>query len=336
MMKMIRVSVDSLKPKIRVRRELGDLDKLAESIKEYGVLEPLVVSESDDGGYEVVLGLRRYLAALRAGVDVVPAISIGKIGLLEALEIIFKEDGLRKKLTLDERAIIVAALVEECGVREVARRLGMPVSTIESLNKAGRTFAGVLEVVRSSYTSDTLDINFKVKVKLGERVYEAVSKAGYKGRSLKEIAGRVYLTLVDLPTEAASNILREWVRNPTLEYLEKLVKEFHEAGHVCKQRFKIPKIDERVPIELGDGEPLEKRLLNVSQHHWTSYNVIEEVQMKIVELGGSSDISGLLCPRCNRPLRCRVCGSLVHCLCGYPYLSVRHRKYRYAVKGENA
>ncbi|MEM2613888.1 MAG: ParB N-terminal domain-containing protein, partial [Nitrososphaerota archaeon] len=104
MMKMIRVPVDSLKPKIRVRRELGDLDKLAESIKEYGVLEPLVVSESDDGGYEVVLGLRRYLAALRAGVDVVPAISIGKIGLLEALEIIFKEDGLRKKLTLDERA----------------------------------------------------------------------------------------------------------------------------------------------------------------------------------------------------------------------------------------
>lgn len=333
-MKVVDVPLSSLRPKIQARREFGDLDRLAESIKSVGLLEPLIVSESEEGCYEVVLGLRRYLASLKAGVDKVPVIPIGRIGLLETLEIIFKEDDLKKKLTPDERSMIVAALVGKYGVREVARRLGMPVSTIESLSKSGKTFAGVLRIVRSSHTSEVLDIKFKVKMKLAEKVCEAVSRAGYKGRDFKEVAGKVYLALVDLPTELASNILKEWAGNPTLEYLEKLTKEFCKNKHVGMQRFKIPKISERVPVGLKNNKPLEDYLVDLSIRQGLSYTAVEEARMKIVEFEEGSEISGLICPRCNRPLRCRVCGSIVNCLCGYPHSSVRHRKYRYVEAGE--
>ena len=67
-MKVIEIPVDLLRPKVRVRRDVGDLLALADSIREYGLLQPLVVSEGDDGKYEIVLGYRRYLAALEAGI----------------------------------------------------------------------------------------------------------------------------------------------------------------------------------------------------------------------------------------------------------------------------
>ena len=65
---VIILPIELLRPKIRVRRDLGDLSTLVNSIKKRGILQPLVVSESGDGRYEIVLGHRRYLAALEAGV----------------------------------------------------------------------------------------------------------------------------------------------------------------------------------------------------------------------------------------------------------------------------
>lgn len=332
-MKVINVPVSSLKPKVLARREFGDLSKLAESIKNEGVWEPLIVSESDEGYYEIILGLRRYLAALEAGLDELPVIMVGKVSLIDAIEMILKEDILKKKLTLDEKCLLIAVLVEEYGVREVARRLGMPVSTVETWAKSGKTFAGLLGVVRSSHTPEQLDIKFKVRIKLAEKVCEAVEKAGYKGKNFKEIAGKAYLSLVDFPTDIASSILREWIKNPKLDHLEKLVEKFREESIENVRRLRIPEIEERVPIELENGRPFEELLIKCSKNLNASYKVVDEALLKIVNFENEySGVSGLLCPRCNRVIKCRVCGSIMVDLCGYPCAPLRNRKYYYVSK----
>src|SRR6187200_104477 len=50
------------------------LDELAASIREHGIIQPLIVSERAEGDYELVAGERRWRAAQRAGIEQVPVI----------------------------------------------------------------------------------------------------------------------------------------------------------------------------------------------------------------------------------------------------------------------
>ncbi|MGH3327588.1 MAG: ParB/RepB/Spo0J family partition protein [Streptomycetales bacterium] len=71
------IPLDSVSPNPRQPREVFDEDALAElahSIKEVGLLQPVVVRETTPGRYELVMGERRWRAARHAGLDVLPAI----------------------------------------------------------------------------------------------------------------------------------------------------------------------------------------------------------------------------------------------------------------------
>ena len=331
--KLTKVPIELLRPKVRVRRDVGDLLALADSIREYGILQPLVASEGEDGKYEILLGYRRYLAALEAGLKELPVISLGRVDLEKALELILREDLLRFPLRRDERCLIVAALAMSSGVRRTARALRMPPSTVESAKKAGMTFKGVWKVaVRSSHKEGDSK-KLKVKVKLAEKVYEAVSKVS-REESFEELAGRIYLMLMDFPTKTALRLLDKWLENPTLDYMEKLVSEAAAGGLAdANAGIRIRKIEERVPITLDDGKPVEEVLASYSWSAKQRYEVVEEDVLKVVEFReGFPGVSGLVCPRCQLPIRCRVCGALVNCICGFPDARVRHRKYRYALR----
>ena len=330
-MKVLEVPVDLLRPKVRVRRDVGDLLALVDSIKEYGLLQPLVVSEGDDGKYEIILGFRRYLAASEAGLKKLPVISLGRVSLEEALELILREDILRFPLRRDERCLIIAALAMSRGIRRTAKALGIPPSTVESAKKAGLTFKGVWKLAMRSSHEEGDSKRLKVKVKLAEKVYEAVSKVS-REEGFEELAGRLYLMLMDFPTKTALRLLDKWLENPTLDYMERLVSEAAAGGLSDADAVtRIRKIEERVPITLEDGRPLEEVLASYSWSARQRYEVVEENVLKVVEFReGFPGVSALICPRCNQPIRCRVCGALVNCVCGFPAGQVRHRKYRYA------
>ena len=69
--------VEAITPNPRQPRTVFDtdaLDELVESIKEVGLLQPVVVRPLDDGTYELVMGARRWRATQRAGLTVIPAI----------------------------------------------------------------------------------------------------------------------------------------------------------------------------------------------------------------------------------------------------------------------
>jgi ParB family chromosome partitioning protein len=100
------------------------LDELAASIKEMGVLQPVLVTEGDKG-YVLVAGERRWRAAKRAGLATIPAVIRGTAGersLVEALV----ENVQREDLTPLEQAHAYRQLLEDYGMtqEQVADRVG--------------------------------------------------------------------------------------------------------------------------------------------------------------------------------------------------------------------
>jgi ParB family chromosome partitioning protein len=108
----------------RTRFDDDSLEELAASMKEVGVLQPIVVT-GDEGGYVLIAGERRWRAAKRAGLAVIPAVvreNTGTSTLVEALV----ENVQRQDLTPLEEAHAYQQLLENYGMtqEQVASRVG--------------------------------------------------------------------------------------------------------------------------------------------------------------------------------------------------------------------
>ena len=92
------------------RREFTteSLEELASSIKEHGVLNPIIVTR-DDGKYKIVAGERRWRASKLAGLDTVPAI-VRTLDAQNRLEISIIENAVRDDLNAIELATAYAKL----------------------------------------------------------------------------------------------------------------------------------------------------------------------------------------------------------------------------------
>jgi ParB family chromosome partitioning protein len=127
------IALDQLDPNPEQPRvEIGDLDDLTASIKEKGVLEPLLVKPSRiNGRWMIIAGERRWRASKGAGLREVPCIemdvddrAVAEIALIENMQ--------RKDLTAWEEADGLAALCERFGYthEDVARKVGKSRSTV--------------------------------------------------------------------------------------------------------------------------------------------------------------------------------------------------------------
>jgi ParB family chromosome partitioning protein len=115
-MHLTKISLAELRAPAHVARAIIDdagIEELAGSIKRVGVLQPLLVKEVD-GGYEVVAGHRRLLAAKAAGLITVPCCVLGA---RDAAPVAAKihENLYRQELTPVEEAAYYAELLPECG-----------------------------------------------------------------------------------------------------------------------------------------------------------------------------------------------------------------------------
>jgi ParB family transcriptional regulator, chromosome partitioning protein len=122
------------------RVEIGDLTELTNSVKQKGVLEPLLVKPNrDKGTWMIIAGERRWRAANLAGLSEVPCIeldideqSIAEIALIENMQ--------RKDLTVWEEADGLAFLSERFGYThdEIARKISKSRTTVtEAISVAG-------------------------------------------------------------------------------------------------------------------------------------------------------------------------------------------------------
>ena len=106
------------------------LQELAESIKEKGILEPLIVRKNDQG-YELIVGERRWRAAQKAGLKEVPVVVKEAEGR-EALEISLIENLQREDLNPIEAAEAFKHLIEEFKIsqEDLSKRIGKDRTTI--------------------------------------------------------------------------------------------------------------------------------------------------------------------------------------------------------------
>lgn len=110
------------------------LEQLAESIKRYGVLQPLVVTPLLSGRYAIVAGERRWRAAQLAKVAKVPAV-VRSTKDLERLEIAIVENVQRVDLSPLEQAVSIEKLHQQFNMtyEAVAKRLGKAASTVNNV-----------------------------------------------------------------------------------------------------------------------------------------------------------------------------------------------------------
>jgi ParB family chromosome partitioning protein len=125
--------IDSIRPNpYQPRRRISDqeLKGLSSSIKEKGIIQPLVVRPVSDG-YELIVGERRWRAARLAGVQQVPVV-VKNLSGAELVETALVENVQREDLNPLERADAYYRLIKEFGLtqREVAKRVGQERSTV--------------------------------------------------------------------------------------------------------------------------------------------------------------------------------------------------------------
>ena len=128
------------------RTEFGDLTELTESIREKGVLEPLLVKPTDDGRFMIIAGERRWRSSKLAGLTEVPCIEmdidehgVAEIALIENLQ--------RKDLNIWEEADGLASLASRFGYtqEEIAKKISKSRSTVTEL----MTVAGLPDDIRT-------------------------------------------------------------------------------------------------------------------------------------------------------------------------------------------
>jgi ParB family chromosome partitioning protein len=122
------IAVDQIRPshqQVRTRFEAEPLGELAESIRQHGILHPILVRRRGDF-YELIAGERRWRAARLAGLSSVPAVVRSDAGNDEQLVLGLIENLQRSDLDPIEEARGLKRLIEEFGLthEEVAQRIG--------------------------------------------------------------------------------------------------------------------------------------------------------------------------------------------------------------------
>ncbi len=188
--------IDQLQPSRHQPRSLFDdagLDELAASIRAQGVIQPLIVTPTGGGAYTIVAGERRWRAARRAGLKVVPVVVRQVRDDRQQLELALVENLQRADLNPIEEAEAFRSLQESFGLshEEIADRVGRarPAVTntlrllklpraVQDLLRAGRLTAGQARPLLALDDPDEI-----------LRMAERAATEGLSARALEALAG---------------------------------------------------------------------------------------------------------------------------------------------------
>jgi len=219
--RLVQLDPNAIVPNPRQPRQNFDADELAElvhSVREFGVLQPVVVRQLDDGAYELIMGERRTRAAREAGLATIPAI-VRETADEDLLRDALLENLHRSQLNPLEEASAYQQLLEDFGItqEELATRIGRSRPQISNtirllrlpLPVQQRVAAGVLTAghARALLSLDDPDqmqrladriVNEDMSVRQAEAATQgaatsrrATPKAGVRRAHLDEVAQRL-------------------------------------------------------------------------------------------------------------------------------------------------
>ncbi len=151
------ISVSSIKPNPKQPRRHFDeesLAGLAASIAEVGILQPILVSEVENGEYELVAGERRWRAARRAGLLNIPAL-VRQLDDLRRFENTIVENLHREDLDPLEEAEAYSRLIEEYSYTHemIAQRIGKSRAAVSNSLRLLQLSFGVQNAIRMGHIS---------------------------------------------------------------------------------------------------------------------------------------------------------------------------------------
>jgi len=130
------------------------INLLAESIRDQGVLQPLIVVASSNGRYRIVAGERRYRASRAAGLEKVPCL-VKDLDIVRQMEIALIENLQREDLNPIDAAKGIRALMQQCGYTQdkVAARLGKSRPAVANLLRVLNLPEEITDMVRDGLLS---------------------------------------------------------------------------------------------------------------------------------------------------------------------------------------
>jgi len=229
------------------------IQELAASIKEHGILQPLIVRKSIKG-YEIVAGERRYRAAKEACLEKVPAV-VRELNEQQMMEFALLENLQREDLNPMEEALAYQMLMDELNVtqEQLARRLGKSRPYIANYVRLLTLPSFVQEMIANGSLSmahgrTLLTIKDEEQLK---SLLKRIEKEGLNVRQLEQIVQQIHQRV----SRETKTVKRE--RNIFFEERETLLREKFGTGIKIKE---TKKEKGKIEIEFFDKEDLNRIL----------------------------------------------------------------------------
>jgi len=266
---IVQIDIDQLQPNPLQPRGLitpESLTDLVESIREKGILEPLVVAKTP-AGYQIIAGERRWRAAKIVGLKTVPAI-IKETTPSGMLEMAIVENVQREDLNPIERAQAFRRLKEEFGLetREIAKRIGKSPSYVSNSLKLlilpDALKDGILTGMITEGHARALATIEDSKMMI--EAYKMVIRSGMPVRQTEDLARRIKKKLGIEPKDAGRSSGAPLIIS---DETDKMRDEIHEAiggGEKTIVKLTRSRLETRIEIRLkGNLEETKERLQKI-------------------------------------------------------------------------
>lgn len=166
------------------------LEELAASIKEHGVITPIIVQKTDNGFYRIIAGERRWRASKKAGLKKIPAI-VKDYSEMEIQEVALIENLQRKDLNPVEEALGYKKLMDDFSLTqdEIAQKMGKSRSSVGNSLRLLSLSKEVLVLVRNgdiSFGHAKVILSVESKKQQAE-IAQRIIKEGLSVRATEEI-----------------------------------------------------------------------------------------------------------------------------------------------------
>ena len=241
--------------------EREPLENLADSIAQFGVLQPIVVRESAllQGTYEILAGERRWRAAKMAGLNEIPAVILEGDDL-KAAQVAVIENVQRENLNPIEEALAYNTLIDRFGLTQdqVAKQVGKSRSAVTNLLRLLDLPEEVLELVKDGQLSAG-HARALLGLKNEEQIPSLAQKILEKDLSVRDVEKTIRLLNYE-PEEAEEDTSGEAVQRKI--YMKDLE---HRAVTHLGRRVRILKTAKKKVVELAysDDDDLEELLKSI-------------------------------------------------------------------------